>query len=1046
MAFVCGPVLALIVFLLTAPCGFGAEPWETLVGRADSLFKRNATDSALTQGCEALERVEADSGLKHVAVAKVVDRLAVYSETAHYYEDAVSYQLRALRIRETALGSDHLDVAKSLDTLARLYHHLGRYSEAEPLHLRSMEIKKKQLPADHNFIADTMSDLAIVFVFQGKYSEAEPLLEHALTIRQSNLGSDHPVVVQSLINLGSALYKQGKYRRAEQLYLQSLDTLNKSVPADDPLQVLCRVNLANTYRDQGRYAEAYPLYEYALHVHERTGTTRSREVSEIYLHMGILYYYLGLYSEAVAAVRNALDTAEDLFGPDNLLVGWLANNLAVVHAEQGDYVQAGLLWERALSIKRKLLPQAHPETATTIFNLAVIRRNEGRYAESEAMHAEALTMRKATLPPTHPDIAQSLLHLAQLCLDMGDLVRADSLLEVAFAIQEESVGGDHPDALDTRLLMCELRLLEGKPDEAFELASYAENTAQRLFKDNAVVLTEDQTFKNSRYLHRSMDLLMTSFEECMSDDELTLRRVADAVINCKGRASDEVMTRWRSVVEESDSASLALFDQLIRSRSALSDLLFERSGDADADLTRARIDSIQAVLQDYESALTQSSVDFRLRRDWQDVTVERVMSLLPEDAVLIEYFGYDRLDFISGVTAPHYATVVLGSRGQPFIGDIGPASVVDSLVEEYRKHMAAVSRADHMPVSRDMEAFRRIGRGLCDAIIGPLEDRFRSGDRLFIAADGNLNLVSFASLVDDHGRFLIESHAIHYVSAARDIIRLRSDEAPGVGLLAVGDPDFYGSGPALTLRSGVDAGPGGAWNLRSAFGDFRALKASRLEKTAEEIRNIAQLWENQGDEPIDILTWSTATEENVKRLAAGKRCVHLATHGFYLKPSGRGQQVSRDRLLPEPMTINPLLASGVLLAGSNRDVGRTVNNAEDDGILTAYEIAGIDLRGADLVVLSACETGLGAILHGEGVYGLRRAFELAGARTVVSSLWPVPDAAAADMMSAMYAVSEESIVDRLRRAQLDQISRLRREGRNAHPYVWAAFIATGDWK
>jgi CHAT domain-containing protein len=176
-------------------------------------------------------------------------------------------------------------------------------------------------------------------------------------------------------------------------------------------------------------------------------------------------------------------------------------------------------------------------------------------------------------------------------------------------------------------------------------------------------------------------------------------------------------------------------------------------------------------------------------------------------------------------------------------------------------------------------------------------------------------------------------------------------------------------------------------------------------------------------------------------MSGGKRVIHLATHGFYLE-SGCLPETNGTTVLGE----NPLLQSGLLLAGANLHGEGAREAGGEDGILTALEVSAMDLHGTELVVLSACETGLGKVEQGEGVYGLRRAFQMAGAGTVVSSLWQVPDMESMRFMKSLYSMSSETYPELMQKVALQRISEARLRGRPTHPFTWGAFVATGEWK
>jgi CHAT domain-containing protein len=215
------------------------------------------------------------------------------------------------------------------------------------------------------------------------------------------------------------------------------------------------------------------------------------------------------------------------------------------------------------------------------------------------------------------------------------------------------------------------------------------------------------------------------------------------------------------------------------------------------------------------------------------------------------------------------------------------------------------------------------------------------------------------------------------------------------------------------------------------------LKAVRLPATREEVVSIAKRRRD-----ATVLIDRNASEQNFKRHAPGRAVVHVATHAYSITGSCAGSGESGSWYAME----NPLLQSGLLLAGANRR-GRGLEQAgEEDGVLTALEVSAMDLRGTDLLVLSACETGLGKVEQGEGVYGLRRAFQMAGARTVVSSLWQVPDRETMAFMRDLYTRGGATYPELMQRASLNRIKELRMRGRPVHPFTWGAFVATGEWR
>nr|WP_281438647.1 CHAT domain-containing protein [Synechococcus sp. C9] len=284
-------------------------------------------------------------------------------------------------------------------------------------------------------------------------------------------------------------------------------------------------------------------------------------------------------------------------------------------------------------------------------------------------------------------------------------------------------------------------------------------------------------------------------------------------------------------------------------------------------------------------------------------------------------------------------------------------------------------------------------------------------------------MVAFAGLVDEKNQYLIENYLITYLTSGRDLLRLQTTPPKANPPLIVANPTFDKPGSNPVQIASADRS-----NPRSI--DLATLKFGSLPATAIEGETIAKLLPNSR-----LFTQTQATEAVVKS-SNNPRILHLATHGFFLQSAPTTQAQDGSRNLPSE---NPLVRSGLAFSGFNVRQG-----GGDDGVLTALEITGMDLRGTQLVVLSACETGLGDVQSGEGVYGLRRAFTLAGAQSQVMSLWRVDDNATKDLMVNYYQrlSKGEGRGEALRQAQLTML----RSPNYAHPKYWSGMIPAGDWR
>jgi CHAT domain-containing protein len=395
---------------------------------------------------------------------------------------------------------------------------------------------------------------------------------------------------------------------------------------------------------------------------------------------------------------------------------------------------------------------------------------------------------------------------------------------------------------------------------------------------------------------------------------------------------------------------------------------------------------------------------------------------------------------------------------------LGSAEEIEAAVLRWREAVTTFPAGEGRHIEAAERAYRDAGVALRRMIWDPVAPHLVGAKRAFIVPDGSLHFVDVAALPISEDEYLIdEDPAIHYLSTERDLFGLSSEASRGKGLLALGDaafddrtpyaalarPEVPAEAPVLVASARPFRGE------RSACGSFSEQRFDPLPASGAEVTEVVASWPQS--EEVQKLTGAAASEEAFKRRAPGHRALHLATHGFFLGGECRsalgGQRGFGAMAVPDPKTIpplrgeNPLVLSGLVLAGANNR--QLAGEDEDDGILTAQEIAAMDLSSVEWAVLSACDTGVGEIRAGEGVFGLRRAFQVAGADTLIMSLWSVEDESARRWMKALYEgrlTEGMDTAEAVRHASLTVLNDRRSKGLSDHPFYWAGFVAAGDWR
>ncbi|XXU61288.1 CHAT domain-containing tetratricopeptide repeat protein [Sorangium sp. So ce1078] len=956
------------------------------------------------------------------------------------YAAAISLEKRALDIRLAALGPEHLDVAGSLNDVAQLYAMTGEYARAEPLHQRALAIRERALGPDHADVAASLNNLASLYDHKGDHARAEPLHRRALAIRERALGPEHPAVANSLNNLAALHSDKGDYTTAELLFQRSLSIMQKTLGPDHPDVALSLNNLASLYDARGDHVRAEPLHRRALAIWEKSLGPEHPHVAGSLHNLAALYRAKGDYATAETLSQRSLSILEKALGPDHPHVATALSGLAHVYRMKREDARAEPLLQRALRIREQVLGPEHPDVATMLDNIAVLYKKKWEHAEAEPLHRRALAIREKTQGPDHPDVSGTLHNLASLYEAKGDFSKAEALYQRALAIGEKTLGPEHPDVAKTLLLLSIVYLARDEPLKAMQSIGRAAAIQDR----NAMVLlstgSDEQKWAYMATLRCDTDVAISLHVQFAPDVQQAKRLALTTILNRKGRGLDAMTDSFTALRRLLSAADQERLDRLRAVSAQYSALVWRGPGDAPPHDYRTSLARLAQERQQLEADISRRGVE--LQGALLPVTIEHVQEAIPEGAALVELFWYQGLHpWADRWVEPRYVAYVLTRRGEVAWVDLGEAAPIEAAVEAL---LPTLGRApvDPRPAARDLDDSseaggdpRRAARELDALVMQPIRRLLGPTRRILLSPDGPLNVVPFGALVDEEGRYLVERYVLTYVASGRDLLRLPIRATARQDPVVIAAPDY--DSPATAAAPASDGGPRSDPSAGVGRRQFHALHFA-----AEEGRAIARRLPGS-----TLLTGADATERAVKGLA-GPELLHIATHGFYLAgPSAldapppedldAGLLTSARQARLRLSTDDPLLRSGIALAGANRR-----NSDGEDGILTALEVSQLDLTGTKLMVLSACETGVGYISNGDGVYGLRRAMVMAGAETQVMSLWSVDDAATRELMEAYYErlLDGGGRGDALRQAQLEM---LRRPDR-AHPYYWASFIVSGD--
>ena len=728
----------------------------------------------------------------------------------------------------------------------------------------------------------------------------------------------------------------------------------------------------------------------------------------------MLYWRMGDYAKAETFSQQALEIRGEVLGKRHHLYACSLNNLAMLYTSMGEHAKSEPLFKETLDIVSKALGAGHPNLAMTLDNLGLLYLSMGRYEEAAQPLHQALEGVKRAYGDSHFFVATPLNCLARLAAATGSFGDALERMKESRAIVDKH----------TRLV----------------LSTFPEPT--RLAQLRA----------NEEEVDRLLSLIVTHLKRAPEAVVFGAR----TVLRSKG-LSLEYLAREREATAASGDPTLeARAGRLNTLRSRYARVSLTMAGQADQAMHQERLRDLEKQIESVESAFARRSGEFAAAFERREASLAAVASALPGKAVLVDYVRPRIFDFKSNRWgAARYVAFVMQHTGAPKMIDLGDADRIDGAVRAMRREVTVRVRETDGEESSATARVRALGQRLYRQVLRPLEAHLASASQLILSPAGELNLVPFEALVDGEGRWAIERWRISYVTTGRDLLSYERPLARvGKTALIVAAPDFDLAGERrVTMVHKVS-------NLREASGstkirDLEGMQFEPLPGTRTEAEELRVLLTKARGFAADVRLGEEALEEAVKA-AQSPRVLHIATHGFFLADRGTGGPGARgmggvagpfagsEGSLSAPVA-NPLLRSGLAFAGANQPTDAT---GIEDGILTAYEASGPNLWRTRLVVLSACETGLGEVVGSEGVFGLRRAFLSAGARSLLTSLWTIPDAETATLMARFYTrwLSGKRKVDALRQTQLDIIRERRSARAGAHPHFWAGFVLLGDWR
>ncbi|MBY0524867.1 MAG: tetratricopeptide repeat protein [Gemmataceae bacterium] len=931
---------------------------------------------------------KATVGEKDADYAMILNNLAgLYRDQGKYVKAEPLYQ-QALETYQVALGDKHPRFLTVLNNLGYLYEGMGEYAKAEELLVRAVKLKKEVLGEKHLDCAFPLNNLGLVYRARGAFNRAETCFREALAIRKAALGETHPDYATSLSLLGTLSREKGDMEAALALHRQAFNIYTAALGEKHPRTVVSRSQLGDAYMNLGDFTQAEPILRRALGVRKQVLGEKHPDYAHSLRRLGTLYELIGDKARAEPLLRRALEVRRNALGEKHPDYAHSLMDLGELHQAADDFVRAEACYREALEILKNAVGDNHRDYAECLRSLALLYVAIGD-PRAERQLSETLAIRKQSPGDKHPNYATSLIELARFYDGRGEFDRAAPLLEQALAIYRRALGEGHPACAVALVFLAQHEAFTGNQRQAEGWVREAMALSRRNFERTAAGLSEQQQLAYRRQTRGAFNTYV-----CLTADSgSTAEEVYTAALAWKTPVSLVQRAIRQSARDERMSTLVAELEQSTRLLAARSRA--NPDPKAPGDLHQ-ELETLSRQVDDLQQQLAKASDAFRQSLALRQRTAADIRRSLPEGTALVDFVAYDRFRRPASGRSDvvlHIAAFVI-RPGRPVLRvELGPAEAVTKAVDAWRQVLSGASALD--------DAAAAAVRGL---VWQPIETHLDGVRAVLICPGGDLARVPWGALPGrEPGRYLLEEQAVATVPVPQLLPELLapgsvSDRAPS--LLLVGDVNFEAD-PGSTSRSAGSA-------QRASAPGHRLLWAP-LPGTRTEVLGIQDSFRVQHvGATLTTLQRDGATEDAVRRQAGRHRYLHFATHGYFAPPQLRAALAVASRADGDDgLTLfarkdvggfHPGLLSGLVFAGANRPLALD----GDDGVLTALEVAALDLSAVDLVTLSACETGLGQDAAGEGLLGLERAFQIAGARSVVASLWKVDDAATQQLMARFY--------------------------------------------
>jgi CHAT domain-containing protein/Tfp pilus assembly protein PilF len=899
-------------------------------------------------------------------------------------------------------------IASSYNNISNVYNYMGELHKS--LDALNIALENYEALGDKDGMSAVYNNMGHI---TGDLNDSDGQLAYyrkSLKIKKDL--KDKNGMATSISSIGNTYLSRGEYDKALTNFEKAV-VLEKEQNNQRALSH-SYTNMGIVYKNIGDYDKALDSYQLALEIYEQTGDKNG--MAQCISNQGSIYQILGDHQKALKFFNQSYEMNVEMGLKKG--VARNLNNMGISYSEMGEYDKALKNYEEALDIKEQL--GIKKEIANTYNSIGVVLNKQQKFEEAigyfklASQFFESISNKKGGCI-AYINHAVALKNQADSAMSKGNNLLASGYLDQSLeygekALNRASAIGANKESSDASMVLYYSHLTKGNIKEAAKQIRSVLDVRKKELEIAYSILSEKE---KELYLKTMEDdfWAFTSFTSVAHQELPQLKgELYDNVIQNKGMLLKSSTAMRRSILNSGDSLLITEFNNWI----SLKKRIVKKYSDGES------IDSLEHLSNELEKDLLAKSTEFSSIQKIQKLSWKTIRNELKEGEAAIEFTRYMHPESVWNQNQKEfvYAALIIQK------GDKYPEFVPLFKEKDLEKILGDFPGNNLNYIEGIYGTQSESRTELYNLIWKPLEPQLANVQSVFISPDGLLHKISFSALASEQNVFLCDNYHIEIQSSTAMATNTSSYQLE--------------EGTVISLFGGID------YNTEESGREIW----NYLEGTKSEIERIAKLLE-KGDHEIKFLSENDATEEEFKKVASESNLLHIATHGFFFAEvdpnaevveseqgdlSFRGGNSIAARSFVN--SRNPLMRSGLVFAGAN-DVWtkKEVSKEAEDGVLTAQEVANIDMQNTDLVVLSACETGLGDIKGSEGVYGLQRSFKMAGVKHLIMSLWQVPDKETSEFMGTFY-----KYLSRSNDIQL-AFNKTQKEMRKKYdPYYWAAFV------